>query len=59
MNQEDLIFGREYTNNGVTYTMRAPTGGSADFGTSGSPTENEFASFQKYLAKISKVILRF
>lgn len=54
MNQKDLIFGREYTNNGVTYTIRAPTGGSADFGTSGFPTENEFASFQKYLAKISK-----
>lgn len=54
MNREDLIFGRGYTNNGVTYTMRAPTGGSADFGTSGFPTENEFASFQKYLAKISK-----
>lgn len=54
MNQEDLIFGREYTNNGVTYTMRAPTGGSAPLGTSGSPSENEFASFQKYMAKISK-----
>lgn len=54
MNKENLIFGQEYTNNGVTYTMRAPTGGSADFGTSGFPTENEFASFQKYLAKISK-----
>ena len=54
MHQENLIFGRNYTNNGVTYTMRAPTGGSADFGTSGFPTENEFASFQKYLAKISK-----
>ena len=53
MNREDLIFGREYTNNGVTYTMRAPTGGSADSGTSGSPTENEFASFQKYLAKLT------
>ena len=53
MNREDLIFGREYTNNGVTYTMRAPTGGSADFGTSGSPTENEFASFQKYFAKLT------
>ena len=54
MNGKDLIFGREYTNNGVTYTMRAPTGGSAPLGTSGFPTENEFASFQKYLAKISK-----
>lgn len=54
MNEENLIFGRNYTNNGVTYTMRAPTGGSAPLGTSGSPPENEFASFQKYLAKISK-----
>lgn len=54
MNGKDLIFGREYTNNGVTYTMRAPTGGSAPLGTAGSPSENEFASFQKYLAKISK-----
>lgn len=54
MNGENLIFGREYTNNGVTYTMRAPTGGSSNLGTSGFPTENEFASFQKYLAKISK-----
>ena len=54
MNEENLIFGREYTNNGVTYTMRAPTGGSAPLGTAGSPPENEFASFQKYLAKISK-----
>ena len=54
MNKENLIFGREYTNNGVTYTMRAPTGGSSNLGTSGFPTENEFASFQKYLAKISK-----
>lgn len=34
--------------------MRAPTGGSAPQGTAGSPPENEFASFQKYLAKISK-----
>ena len=54
MNEKNLIFGQEYTNNGVTYTMRAPTGGSAPLGTSGFPTENEFASFQKYLAKISK-----
>lgn len=54
MNEENLIFGREYTNNGVTYTMRAPTGGSAPQGTAGSPPENEFASFQQYLAKISK-----
>ena len=54
MNEENLIFGQKYTNNGVTYTMRAPTGGSAPLGTAGSPPENEFASFQKYLAKISK-----
>ena len=52
MNREGLIFGREYTNNGVTYTMRAPTGGSVSLGTAGSPPENEFASFQKYMTKI-------
>ena len=58
MNEENLIFGREYTNNGVTYTMRAPTGGSAPLGTAGSPSENEFASFQKYMTKFSDVELR-
>lgn len=57
MNGEDLIFGREYTNNGVTYTMRAPTGGSAPLGTAGSPPENEFAFFQKYMTKFSDVEL--
>ena len=54
MNGENLIFGQNYTNNGVTYTMRAPTGGSAPLGTAGSPPENEFASFQKYMTKISE-----
>ena len=57
MNEENLIFGREYTNNGVTYTMRAPTGGSAPLGTAGSPPENEFAFFQKYMTKFSDVEL--
>lgn len=57
MHQENLIFGRNYTNNGVTYTMRAPTGGSAPLGTAGSPPENEFAFFQKYMTKFSDVEL--
>ena len=57
MNKENLIFGQEYTNNGVTYTMRAPTGGSAPLGTAGSPPENEFAFFQKYMTKFSGVEL--
>ena len=57
MNGENLIFGRNYTNNGVTYTMRAPTGGSAPLGTAGSPPENEFAFFQKYMTKFSDVEL--
>ena len=57
MNEENLIFGRNYTNNGVTYTMRAPTGGSAPLGTAGSPPENEFAFFQKYMTKFSDVEL--
>ena len=53
MNKENLIFGQEYTNNGVTYTMRAPTGGSAPLGTAGTPPENEFACFQQYMKKLA------
>lgn len=53
MNEEDLIFGRKYVNNGVTYTMRAPTGGSAPLGTAGTPPENEFACFQQYMKKLA------
>ena len=49
LNELGLIFGRTYTNNDVAYTMRAPSGGTATLGASGSPVNNEFASLLKYL----------
>ena len=42
LNGKKLIFGTAYTSGGVDYTLRAPSAGSGDTGSGGTPASNEW-----------------